>query len=150
MNPSDIKRLQTAVGSQESGNNIYGTIGLKGGFACTTSGGVLGPVVGPFQVFPGSVYGEPAGVYRVYPQVNGPITSIDQLNVNGFTPRNPGATETASALVTGFNTDAANGKWYITVQISTLTTGAILNTPPSNFVVGVEVACTMPTIANPL
>lgn len=169
----DVTRLQSAVGSQQAGNNILGVIGLKGGFACTSGGGVLGPVVGPFVVVPGSAFGEPAGVYRVYPQAYGPgvgnpqsgavtpsfapysgqqgtISSIDFINVAGFTPRNPGATETASALMTGWNIDAANGQWYITVQISTLTTGAILNSPPSNFVVGVECAVTLSSNANPL
>jgi hypothetical protein len=173
MTADDVKRLQTAVTSQQAGNNIMGTIGLKGGFACTSSGGVLGSVVGPFVVIPGSAFGEPAGVYRVYPQAfgqpsknpqsgastptfnpytgnQGQILSIDFFNVSGFTPRSPGSTETASALVTGYNIDAANNQWYITVQISTLTTGAILSTPPTNFVVGIEAAVTLSSNANPL
>ena len=164
MNALNIKQLQTAVASQEGGNNIYGAIGLRGGFACTSSGGVLGPVIGPFNVVPGPAIGEPAGVYRVYPLAPGPtagtyipysgakgtITGIDFFNVNAFTPRAPGVSETASALVTGYNTDAANGQWYITVQISTLTTGAILATPPNNFVVGVEVAVSLSPSSNPL
>ena len=170
----DITRVQTAVSSQQAGNNVIGQIMFKGGFACTTGGGVLGPVVGPFNVQPGSAYGEPAGVYRVYlqkpsaaaptsgpyagnpqgqqyvPYTSGQIQSIDFFNVSGFTPRNPGATETASALVTGYGTDSSNGEFYITVQISTLTTGAILGTPPSNFVVGLDVAVTFASNTNPL
>lgn len=170
----DVTRLQTAVGQQQAGNNILGVIGLKGGFACTTSGGVLaGSVTGPFVVNPGSVYGEAAGVYRVYPQAYGPpignpqsgaytpnsvpyqgnqgtIQSLDFINVNGFTPRNPSSSETAAAGMTGWGIDAANNQWYITVQIQSIGTGAILATPPSNFVVGVECAVTLSSNANPL
>ncbi len=170
----DVTRLQTAVGEQQAGNNILGVIGMKGGFACTTSGGVLaGSVTGPFVVNPGSVYGEAAGVYRVYPQAyaaptgnpqsgaftpsftpyqgaQGTIQSLDFINVAGFTPRNPSASETAAAGVTGYGIDAANGQWYITVQIQTIGTGAILATPPSNFVVGVECAVSLSKNANPL
>lgn len=171
---NDVKRLQTAVGSQDVGNNLAGNMIFKGGFACTNTGGVLGPVVGPFTVVPGSAFGEPAGVYRVYPKPPTPATqpaantapvstnavqsgaptatikSIDFFNVSGFTPRNPGVAETASALVTGYNVDAANGLWYITVQISTLTTGAILNTPPTNFVVGLDAGVTFNSYSFPL
>lgn len=171
---NDVKRLQHAVGEQQAGNNILGVIGLKGGFACNTDGSVMaGSVTGPFIVNPGSVYGEAAGVYRVYPQAYGPsvgnpqsgaykpsfvpyqgqkgtIKSIDFINVQGFTPRNPSASETAAAGMTGWNIDAANGQWYITVQIQTIGTGAILSSPPANFVVGVECAVTLSSNANPL
>ncbi len=170
----DVTRLQTAVGSQQAGNNILGVIGMKGGFACTSSGGVLaGSVTGPFVVNPGSVYGEAAGTYRVYPQAygqpvgnpqsgaytpnfvpytgsQGTIKSMDFINVAGFTPRNPSSAETAAAGVTGYNIDTANNQWYITVQIQTIGTGAILATPPSNYVVGIECAVTLSSNANPL
>ena len=170
----DVSRLQHAVGEQQAGNAILGVIGLKGGFACNTDGSVMaGSVTGPFIVNQGSVYGEAAGVYRVYPQAyaqpkgnpqsghyipqftpykgnQGTIKSIDFINVNGFTPRNPSASETAAAGMTGWNIDAANGQWYITVQIQTIGTGALLSTPPANFVVGVECAVTLSSDANPL
>lgn len=169
----DVTRLQTAVGEQQAGNNILGVIGMKGGFACNTNGTVLGAPVGPFVVVPGSAFGEPSGVYRVYPQaygqtvgnpqsgastphfvpytgVQGTIKSLDFINVNGFTPRNPSSSETAAAGVTGYGIDAANGQWYITVQIQTIGTGAPLTTPPANFVVGVECAVTLSKNANPL
>ena len=174
INAQDVTRLQTAVGSQQAGNDILGVIGLKGGFACNTDGTVMaGSVTGPFIVNPGSVYGESAGVYRVYPQAYGPpmgnpqsgaykptfvpyqgnqgtIQSIDFFHVLGFTPRNPSASETAFAGVTGYNIDAANGQWYITVQIQSIGTGVLLTTPPANFVVGLTVAVTLSSNANPL
>jgi hypothetical protein len=92
------------------------------------------------------------GSYRVYPQVNGAIKSIDWMNVNGFTPRNPGASETAAAGVTGYGIDTALSinPWYITVQIQTIGTGAIDATPPQNFVVGVACAVTLTSQSNPL
>ena len=170
----DVTRLQTAVGEQQAGNNILGVIGMKGGFACNTDGTVMaGSVTGPFIVNPGSVYGESAGIYRVYPQAygqpvgnpqsgaykpsytpyrgnQGTIQSIDYVNVAGFTPRNPSSAETAAAGMTGWNIDSANGQWYITVQIQAIGAGTILTTPPANFVVGVACAVTLSKSANPL
>jgi hypothetical protein len=149
LSANDITRVQTATGSQQAGNDVVGTIGLKGGFACTNTGGVLGSPVGPFTVIPET--GPNVGCYRVYPTYPaGSIKSIDYFNVNGFTPRNPTTAETAAAMVTGFNIDPANNQWYITVQIATLGTWALLATPPSNFVVGVEMAITFQPSANPL
>jgi hypothetical protein len=157
MTAADIKRLQTAVASQQAGNNVYGSIGLKGGFACTDIGGVLGAPVGPFAVVPQT--GPNVGCYRVYPKApngqpwlgtQGTIISIDFINVNGFTPRNPTVAETAAAMVTGWGIDSGNNQWYVTVQIATLGTWALLATPPTNFVVGVEMAVSFSLNANPL
>lgn len=170
----DVSRLQHAVADQVAGNNILGVLGMKGGFACNADGTVFaGSVTGPFVVVPGAAFGEPAGVYRCYPQaygqpvgnpqsgaytphfvpytgVQGTIQSIDFINVSGFTPRNPSASETAAASITGYGLDAANGQNYITVQIQTIGTGAPLTTPPAHFVVGVECAVTLSKNANPL
>lgn len=149
LSANDITRIQSAVGSQQAGNDVVGTIGLKGGFACTDTGGVLGSPVGPFNVV--AETGPNVGCYRVYPQwPAGSITAINYANVNGFTPRNPTVAETTAAMVTGWGIDSATNTWYLTVQIATLGTWALQPTPPTNFVVGVEIGVTFASTANPL
>lgn len=147
MNADDIKRLQTAVASQQAGNDIFGTIGLKGGFAAGSSGQVLAPASGPFVVVPDS--GGTPGTYRAYPQVNGKILSIDNIVVSGFTPRSPSAAETTIAQVCGYNIDAANNQWYITIQEADFT-GALQGSLPAKFVIGIQCAITLSSQSNPL
>lgn len=147
MNADDIKRLQTAVGSQQAGNDIFGTIGLKGGFAAGSSGQVLAPASGPFVVVKDS--GGTAGTYRAYPQVNGQILSIDNIVVTGFTPRDPSDAETTIAQVTGYNVDTANNKWYITIQEADFT-GALQGSLPAKFVIGIQCSVTLSPQSNPL
>lgn len=146
MNADDIKRLQTAVGSQQAGNDIFGTIGLKGGFAANSSGAVT-VASGPFTVVPDS--SGTVGAFRAYPQVNGTILSLDNIVVSGFTPRGPGVSETTIAQVTGYNIDTANNQWYITVQLATFS-GALQGSLPTKFVVGVQCAVTFSSQSNPL
>lgn len=148
INSKDISRLQTAMGSKEAGNNVFGTIGLKGGFACNTAGHVIaGTSTGPFTFLPDS--GGTAGTYRAYPQVNGKIVSIDNIVVSAFTPRSPSASETTIAQVTGYAIDSANGQYYITIQLADFT-GALQTSLPAKFVVGVQCALTLTPQSNPL
>ena len=148
MTAADIKRLQTAVASQQAGNNILGVIGLKGGFACNTAGAVIaGTTSGPFVVVPDS--GGTLGTYRAYPQVNGSIKSLDNIVVTGFTPRSPSAAETTIAQVTGYGIDTANNQWYITIQLASFS-GALQGSLPAKFVVGVQCAVTLNEGSNPL
>jgi hypothetical protein len=144
---NDIKRVQTALGSQQAGNNVVGTTMFKGGFACGSSGQVLAAATGPFVVVPDS--GGTPGTYRAYPQVNGQILSIDNAVVTGFTPRNPSASETTIAQVTGYNIDSANNQWYITIQLATFS-GALQGSLPAKFVVGVQCSVTLSSTSNPL
>lgn len=146
INANDITRLQTAVGSQQAGNDLYGAIGLKGGFSSNSSGAVT-QVSGPFVVLPDS--SGTVGAFRAYPQVNGQILSIDNIVVSGFTPRGPGVSETTIAQVTGYNIDAANNQYYITIQLATFS-GALQGSLPSKFVVGVQCAVTLSNNSNPL
>lgn len=171
MTAKDVTRLQTAVGQQQAGNNILGAIGLKGGFACNSSGQVIaGSVTGPFVVVPDS--SGTVGAFRAYPQAfgtpvgnpqsghstpafapytgaQGTITSIDNVQVGGFTPRGPGVSETTIAQVTGFAIDTANNQYYITIQQATFS-GALQGSLPSKFVVGIQCAVTLSSNANPL
>lgn len=148
MNADDIKRLQTAVGSQQAGNDIFGTVGLKGGFAVNGSGAVIaGSSTGPFVFLPDS--GGTPGTYRAYPQVNGQILSLDNISVGGFTPRSPSASETTIAQVCGFNIDTANNGYYITIQQATFS-GSLQGSLPTKFVIGVQCAVTLASNANPL
>lgn len=171
MNAQDVSRLQSAVGSQPAGNDILGVIGLKGGFAVNSSGGVIaGSVTGPFVVVPDS--GGTPGTYRAYPQAygqpvgnpqsgasapsfvpytgrQGQIVSLDNIVVSGFTPRIPSASETTIAQVCGYNIDAANNQWYITIQQATFA-GALQGSLPSKFVIGVQCAVSLSSSANPL
>jgi hypothetical protein len=147
MNSDDINRVQTAVGSQQSGNDVVGTMGLKGGFACNSSGHVTFQS-GPFTVLPDS--GGAVGTYRAYPNFPaGSIVSLDNITVGGFTPRSPSASETTQALVTGFNIDTANNKWYITIAQADFT-GALQGSLPTKFVIGIQCAVTFAASANPL
>lgn len=145
----DITRVQTAVASQQAGNNVVGTMGLKGGFAVNGSGAVIaGSSTGPFNFVKDS--GGTAGTYRAYPNFPaGSIISIDNINVGGFTPRSPSAAETTQALVCGFAIDSANGQWYITIAEADFT-GALQGSLPTKFVIGVQCAVTFSSNANPL
>lgn len=147
MNADDIKRLQHAVASQQAGNDVYGAIGLKGGFATDGAAVIAGSPTGPFVVVPDS--GGTPGTFRAYPQVNGQILSLDNIVVSGFTPRSPSAAETTIAQVTGYNIDAANKKWYITIQLADFT-GALQGSLPAKYVVGVQCAVTFSANSNPL
>lgn len=147
MNPDDIKRLQTAMGSQQAGNDTFGTIGLKGGFRTATAAVVANSTVGPFVVVPDS--GGTAGTFRAYPQVNGTILSIDNVVAGGFTPRIPSASETTIVQVTGFGLDAANNKRYITLQLADFT-GALQGSLPASYVVGIQCSITLSANSNPL
>ena len=147
MNADDIKRLQTAMGSQQAGNDTFGTIGLKGGFATDGAAVIAGSASPSFVVLPDS--GGTPGTFRAYPQVNGQILSLDNIVVSGFTPRIPSAAETTIAQVTGYDIDHANNKWYITIQLADFT-GALQGSLPAKFVVGVQCAVTLASNANPL
>lgn len=149
LSAKDITRVQTAVASQEAGNDVVGTIGLKGGFACNGSGAVIaGSSTGPFTFVKDS--GGTAGTYRAYPNFPAhSILSLDNIVVGGFTPRSPSAAETTLAQVCGYNLDAANNKWYITIQEADFT-GALQASLPTKFVIGVQCAVTFASSANPL
>ncbi len=149
MNASDIKSVQTALASQQAGNDVVGAIGLKGGFAVNSSGAVIaGSTAGPFVCLPDS--GGTVGTYRAYLNYPaGAISSIDNVVVSGFTPRSPSAAETTIAQVTGFNIDSANGQYYITIQQATFS-GSLQGSLPAKFVIGVQCAVTFASNANPL
>ena len=118
LSPNDITRVQTAVTSQQAGNDVVGTMGLKGGFACNSSGAVIaGSSTGPFTFLPDS--GGTVGTYRAYLNFPaGAIQSIDNISTGAFTPRIPSAAETTIVQVTGYNIDTANGLWYVTIAAS--------------------------------
>lgn len=141
-------RIVEAVTSVGNGNQVIGSLGLYGGFVLNSDASVK-QNTGDIQAAPDS--GGAAGTYRVFfPQVNAEIQSIDWINVGGFTPRSPTGVETADALVTGYNYDTTKNQWYITVQIVSNTTYAVLSSPPQNFVVGVRASVTLLPTANRL
>lgn len=144
---STIRRLNTAVGSVPSGNEILGSLGQLGGFSVNAdasirvNGGDIVAIPNP---------GGAAGTYRaLFPNINGDIQSLAWASVRGFTPRSPTAVETADARVCGYNQDATTKQWYVTIQIVDISTGAVLATPPAGFVVGVRAAFVLTPQANP-
>lgn len=143
----DITRLQSAVGSQQAGNDWAGVSMFKGGFASSGATVAAGSTSGPFVVVPDS--GGTPGTFRAYPQVNGQIKSIDNIVVSGFTPRTPSVSETTIAQVTGYGLDSANKQMYITIQLADFT-GALQASLPSKFVVGVQCSLTLSSNSNPL
>ena len=145
----DIKRVQTAVGSQDSGNKVVGSIGLKGGCVVNSSGAVIaGSTSGQFTFIPDS--SGTVGAYRAYLNFPaGAIQSIDFIEQSGFSPRSPSASETTILQCTGYNIDVANNLWYITVQQATFA-GVLQGSLPSKFVIGVQCAVTFAPNANPL
>jgi hypothetical protein len=152
-NPSSLSqdtknRIVTSVTDVYAGNQIIGSLGLIGGFQLGASA-VVAKSTGDIQAIPDS--GGAPGTYRIiFPYANSQIQSINWFEVAGFTPRNPTSVETAAALVTGYNYDASLKQWYITVQIVSNTSWAVLSSPPTGFVVGVRVAVTLLPSANQL
>ncbi len=145
----DITFVQTAVSSQQVGNDVVGAIMFKGGFACNSSGAVIaGSSVGPFTFLPDS--GGTPGTYRAYLNAApGAITGIEFISQQGFTPRTPSSSETTIVQCTGYNIDTANNQWYVTLQQATFS-GALQGSLPTEFVIGVQVAVTFAANANPL
>lgn len=142
-----IRRLNTAVASVPSGNEILGSLGQLGGFVVNADASVK-LSAGDIVAVPDS--GGAAGTYRVmFPNVNQDIQSIAWFSVKGFTPRSPTGVELNDARVCGYNFDATLKEWYITVQIVLLSSGAVNPTPPANFVIGVRAAFMLTPQANP-
>ena len=147
LSKSTIRRLNTAIASVPSGNEILGSLGQLGGFQLG-AGGAIASNSGDIQAIPNP--GGAPGTYRVlFPNVNGNIQSIAWFDVHGFTPRNPTTNETCQALVTGYNLDSTTHQWYITIQMASISTGDYLSSPPTGFVVGVRAAFTYNAQANP-
>jgi len=143
---STIRRFNTAIASVPNGNEILGSLGQLGGFQLG-SAGAIATNSGDCVAIPDP--GGAPGTYRVlFPNVNQVIQSISWFEVIGFTPRNPTGVETAAALVCGYNQDAVTLQWYITVQIVSNTTWAVLSSPPTGFVVGVRAAFVLTPQAN--
>jgi hypothetical protein len=149
LNTHDVTRIQTALGSQQAGNDLVGMVMFRGGFAVNGSGAVIaGSSTGPFTFVPDS--SGTVGAYRAYPNMPaGTIVSIDNISVGGFTPRGPSVSETTIAQVTGFGIDAATGTNYITIQQATFS-GALQGSLPTKFVIGVSCSLTLSANANPL
>ncbi len=134
-----IRRVCTSLGSVPSGNEVLGSLGQLGGFQLGADG-VIASSSGDVTAIPDP--GGAIGTYRIlFPNINGNIQTISWFEVAGFTPRNPTTTETACALVTGYNQDATTLQWYITVQIAGITSGAWLGGTPSNIPTGFVVGC---------
>jgi hypothetical protein len=130
------KRLSTAVGATGASADIVGRVGLSGGFRINHSTGAI-TSFGDVSAVADS--GGQAFAYRVlFPTYNSRIQAINSFNVSGFTPKNPGATETVIANVDGYNYDATLNQWYITVSLLTLTTGVVVGSLANDFVVSVS------------
>jgi hypothetical protein len=130
-----IKRLIIALTGRIYGQNVAGAIGLYGN-AVLGAAGATGTSAGDW-VLSGS-----GGEYTftlANPALNQQVASLDYVQVEGFTPRAAGATETCIAGVTGYGQNAS-GQWYINVQTETLTTGALLASPPTGFTFEVRAA----------
>jgi hypothetical protein len=148
ISPQDITRMQSAIGSQQAGNDVVGTTMFKGGFRVSGANVVAGSTVGPFTCLPDS--GGTPGTYRAYLNAApGAILAIENVAAGGFTPRAPSASETTIVQVCGFNIDAANNQWYITLQEATFA-GALQGSLPSSYVIGIQAAVTFAPSANPL
>jgi hypothetical protein len=143
-----IRRLIIALADQKAGNEVLGSLGQLGGFRLGASAAIASSS-GDCVAIPDS--GGAPGTYRVlFPNVNANIQSIAWFEVLGFTPRTPTGVETAVPLVCGYNLDTTRNQWYITVQIVSNTTYAVLSSPPTGFVVGVRAAFTFNPTANAL
>jgi hypothetical protein len=144
---STIRRVNTALASVPSGNEVLGSLGALGGFSVNSDASVK-VNSGDVTAIPDS--GGALGTYRVlFPSQNAAIQSIAWANVEGFTPRAPTGVETCAARVCGYNYDATLKQWYVTVQIVLLSSGAVTATPPAGFVVGVRAAFVLTPQANP-
>lgn len=143
---STIRRVNTALASVPSGNEVLGSLGALGGFSVNADASIK-VNSGDCQAVPDS--GGALGTYRVlFPNLNASIQSIAWANVEGFTPRAPTDVETCAARVCGYNFDQSLKQWYITVQIVLLSSGAVTATPPAGFVVGVRAAFNLTPQAN--
>jgi hypothetical protein len=148
LNKDTARRLIIALSGQQAGNNAIGAIGLYGGAQLGASAAVAGST-GDFVLIPNS--GGAPGTYRFIfadPTMNPRVSSIDWFEVLGFTPRNPTAVETAAALVTGYNYDTTLNQWYVTVQVVSNTSWAVLSDPPTGFVVSIRMAVSFQPAAN--
>jgi hypothetical protein len=129
--------LNIALPDTDAFNEVSGALGISGGFQVNSDASVA-TVTGGFIVLAQS--GIETGSYQVkFPAaVQSRMTGINAFTVSGFTPRAAQTAETCEARVTGYNRDSS-GNWYISVQIATISTGAINPTPPAGFVVGLIV-----------
>jgi len=131
--------LASALANNSSASEVNGAIGAWGGFQVNADASlVANSVQGDFSVSVQS--GIETGSYQLRfadPKMNAQVLGFQFISVQGFTPRAAQTAETCEARVTGYNKDA-NGQWYISVQIATISGGAINPTPPAGFVIGVE------------
>jgi hypothetical protein len=147
-----VRRTIIALSGQTAGNNLVGVVGLIGGAQLGASGVIAKSTNGDFTLVPDS--GGAVGTYRFYfsdPTLNARVSSIDWFEVKGFTPRSPTATETADALVTGYNYDTTLNQWYVTVAMAAIGTGAWFSTPssiPTGYVLGIRMAVSYQQAAN--
>lgn len=142
------RRVVQALADRKAANEVIGAIGFYGGFR-VNSDATVQLSAGDIQAVPNP--GGAAGTYRaLLPMQNKAIQSLDWINVQGFTPRNPTTAETCAALVTGYNRDAVTGQWYVTIQIVTLADMAVTATPPAGFTIGVRCAATLVPAASSL
>lgn len=129
--------LASALANNSSASEVNGAIGAWGGFQ-VNSDASLASVQGDFSV---SVQaGIETGSYQLRfadPTLNAQVLGFQFISAQGFTPRAAQTAETCEARVTGYNKDS-NGQWYISIQIATISTGAINPTPPAGFVIGIE------------
>jgi hypothetical protein len=148
MSPDTNRRVIEAVTSLPAGNQILGSLGQLGGCQLG-AGAAIAVQSGDVTVIPDP--GGAAGTYRIlFPNINSSIQSIAWFEVLGFTPRAPTGVETAAALVCGYNQDATTLQWYITVQVVSNTSWAVLSDPPTGFVIGVRAAFVLTPQANRL